>query len=127
MDNKSPEILFFAILGNTLNILYNIPFVYRVFKNKSANNISSYFLIMRLFGSISWIIYAILESELWIGLSYIVTLISSICVSYIKIKYKNKTIKDEYVDVDVDENVDEDADGEASENNANKQVIKSNI
>ena len=112
MDNKSPEILFFAILGNTLNILYNIPFVYRVFKNKSANNISSYFLIMRLFGSISWIIYAILESELWIGLSYIVTLISSICISYIKVKYKNKTIKDE----DKDENVD-----------ANKQTLKSNI
>lgn len=117
MDNKSPEVLFFAILGNTLNILYNIPFVYRVFKNKSANNISSYFLIMRLFGAISWIIYAILESEVWVGLSYIVTLISSICVSYIKVKYKNKTIKDEDVD----------GEAEAIENNSNKQVIKSNI
>ena len=119
MDNKSPEVIFFAILGNTLNIFYNIPFVYRVFKNKSANNISSYFLIMRLFGAISWIIYAILESEVWVGLSYIVTLISSICISYIKVKYKNKTV------IDKEKNID--ANTESVKNNTNNQVIKSNI
>ena len=86
-------LLFFAIIGNTLNLVYNIPFMYQVYKNKNTKNISTCFLILRVLGSISWVIYGLLDNDLWIILSYIVTLFSSLFVSIYKIndKIQNKT------------------------------------
>ena len=82
--STKPEILAFAILGNTLNIAYNIPFVYQVFKNKSSRNISGMFLAMRFTGSVSWIIYAILVSDVWVGFCYAITVISTLMIGYVK-------------------------------------------
>lgn len=85
MDN---EILAFAIIGNIFNFIYNIPFVWVVMKHWNADNISKKFLYIRIIGSISWIIYAILSKNLFIGLSYCVTLTSSLLVTYVKITQK---------------------------------------
>lgn len=82
MDNIK---IILGITGNTLNLLYNIPFMYQVYKNKNTKNISSCFLLLRNLGSISWISYGIIEYDLWILLSYSVTLSSSLFVSYYKI------------------------------------------
>ena len=86
-------ILAFGILGNILNLAYNVPFVWVVMKHWNANNISKKFLYIRVCSSLSWIIYGILSSELYIGLAYTVTLISSLLVSYVKITQvkSNKT------------------------------------
>ena len=81
-------ILSFAIIGNIFNFIYNIPFVYVVFKHWNADNISKKFLYIRILGSISWIIYAILDKNLYVGLSYSVTLTSSLLVTYVKITQK---------------------------------------
>lgn len=78
-------ILTFAILGNIFNFAYNVPFVWVIIKHWNANNISKKFLYIRVLGSICWIIYAILSEELFVGLSYTVTLISSLLVSYVKL------------------------------------------
>ena len=86
-------ILSMAILGNTLNVAYNIPFVYKVIKSNSADDISAYFLYLRIMGSISWLIYAGLTNELFIGLSYTVTLTSSLIVWFIKTFKKNNIEK----------------------------------
>ena len=83
-SSAQPEVLTFAILGNVLNIAYNIPFVYQVFKNRSSKNISGMFLMMRFTGSIFWIIYAVLVSDAWVGFCYAVTLLSTIMVGYVK-------------------------------------------
>ena len=77
-------ILAMAVLGNTLNIAYNIPFVYQVIKTQSADDISAYFLYLRIVGSIAWLIYSGLTQELFVGLSYTVTLTSSLIVWFIK-------------------------------------------
>ena len=82
--------IYLALLGNGLNLMYNIPFVYQVYKNKNTKNISTCFLLLRTFGSISWISYGILEKDIWIQLSYSVTLLSSLIVSFYKIKDKFK-------------------------------------
>tara|TARA_B100000745_G_scaffold298967_1_gene248710 strand:+ start:1019 stop:1321 length:303 start_codon:yes stop_codon:yes gene_type:complete len=79
-----------ALIGNGLNFMYNIPFVYQVYKNKNTKNISTCFLLLRTLGSISWISYGILEKDIWIQLSYSVTLLSSLIVSFYKIKDKLK-------------------------------------
>lgn len=93
--NSPPEVLTFAILGNVLNLAYNIPFVWLIWKNRSSNNISGAFLILRFSGSISWIIYSLLVSDIWVGASYTVTLISTLFVIYIKCldRKKKKQIK----------------------------------
>ena len=54
-----------------------------------ASNISRYFLYIRILGSISWISYAILSKDIYIGLSYTVTLTSSLLVTYVKFTPKN--------------------------------------
>ena len=56
----------------------------------NANNISKKFLYIRILGSLSWITYAGLSSDLFIGISYAVTLISSLLVGYVKLTQKDE-------------------------------------
>ena len=83
--SAAPEVLTFAILGNVLNLAYNIPFVYLVWKNRSSKNISSLFLILRFCGSVSWLIYGIIVNDVWVMSSYIITLVATLMICYIKI------------------------------------------
>ena len=85
MENETPLVLTFAILGNVCNFAYNVPFVWVVVKHNSADNISKKFLYLRVFSSMIWITYAILTIEWFVGLSYSVTLLSSSIVLYIKL------------------------------------------
>ena len=86
MENTRPEVLTFAVLGNILNFAYNIPLVFQVYKNSSTKNISGLFLILRFCGSISWLIYAILVSDVWVGCSYTVTFIATFMIGLVKCK-----------------------------------------
>ncbi len=91
MDTDNPAALTMAIIGNTLNLGYNIPFVYLVWKNRSSKNISGTFLMLRFWGSISWLIYAILVSDVWVGISYTVTLVATCMIYYIKFKERRSS------------------------------------
>ena len=42
-------------IGNVLSVIYNIPQMWRTYKLKRANDISSYFLWMRLTSAVIWI------------------------------------------------------------------------
>lgn len=92
-----PEVTTFAILGNVVNLGYNIPFVYLVWKNRSSKNISGSFLSLRIFGSVCWLIYAGLVNDMWIVFSYMITLISTLLIGYIKFlerRQKNRQIEE---------------------------------
>ena len=78
-------IITFAVIGNVCNFAYNVPFVYVVVKHQNANNISSKFLYLRIFSSIIWITYSIFTIEMFVGLSYAITLLSSFIVLYVKL------------------------------------------
>lgn len=78
-------IITFAVIGNVCNFAYNVPFVYVVVKHQNANNISSKFLYLRIFSSIIWITYSIFTIEMFVGLSYAITLLSSLIVLYVKL------------------------------------------
>lgn len=88
MEDSDPSLLTFAVIGNVLNFAYNIPFVYTVLKNNSARDISLLFLYIRIFASISWLVYSAIKPDVLIGVSYIVTLSSSCIVYYVKMKEK---------------------------------------
>jgi uncharacterized protein with PQ loop repeat len=91
-DNKGAFAM--AIIGNTLNLGYNIPFVYLVWKNRSSKNISGTFLLLRFWGSISWLVYAVLVSDTWVGISYMVTLTATCMIYYIKFHERRKNRED---------------------------------
>jgi uncharacterized protein with PQ loop repeat len=89
-----------AIIGNTLNLGYNIPFVYLVWKNRSSKNISGTFLMLRFWGSISWLVYAVLVSDTWVGISYMVTLTATCMIYYIKFHERRKS-REKVIEVQV--------------------------
>ena len=93
METSNKPALAFAIIGNGLNLAYNIPFVYLVWKNRSSKNISGTFLLLRFWGSISWLVYAVLVMDAWVGFSYVVTLTATCAIYYIKFGERNNKKK----------------------------------
>lgn len=73
-----------ALSGNALNLAYNVPLVYLVVKKWDADNLSKYYIALRVSGSVAWIAYAGVTEELWVGVSYCVTLLSSLILAYVK-------------------------------------------
>jgi uncharacterized protein with PQ loop repeat len=88
INNENPDVeLFMAILvniGNVLSILYNIPQMWRTHKLKKADDISSYFLWMRLSSGIIWSIYCIYYQMWYVIISWSTTIISSTQILYYK-------------------------------------------
>lgn len=118
MDDDRPELLTFAIIGNILNFAYNIPFVWKVIKTKSAKDISSLFLYLRMFGSVSWLAYSAIKPDILVGASYTVTLASSLIVYAIKTKSKlfDNPVDDEESDESESEQSDNDSDEKEDKN-----------
>lgn len=86
-------ILSLAVVGNVLNLAYNVPLVWRVIKLWDAENLSKYFLAMRVSGSIIWLFYAVAASDAWVGISYTVTLASSLLLTMVKICPRRATVE----------------------------------
>lgn len=100
MNTDNKPALALAIIGNTLNLAYNIPFVYLVWKKRSSKNISGTFLALRFWGSITWLIYAILVMDAWVGFSYVVTLTATCAIYYIKFKERKAKNQEKNHDTD---------------------------
>ena len=108
METDNKPALAFVIIGNGLNLAYNIPFVYLVWKNRSSKNISGTFLLLRFWGSISWLIYAVLVMDAWVGFSYVVTLTATCAIYYIKFGERNnkkREIKEDEEEPEVNEDL----------------------
>ena len=83
-DKVSVTMNVFLVIGNVINFVYNIPQVVKTYKTKSTNDFSPTFLFMRVIGNCIWLAYSIeLKAFLFI-LSNIVSVISSIFISYYK-------------------------------------------
>lgn len=75
----------FLLIGNINNFVYNIPQLVKTYKIKSTKDFSASFLFMRVFGNCIWLAYSIeLQAFLFI-MSNIVSLFSSMFVSYYKV------------------------------------------
>jgi MtN3 and saliva related transmembrane protein len=83
-DKVSTTMNVFLVIGNVINFIYNIPQVVKTYKTKSTKDFSPTFLFMRVIGNIIWLAYSIeLRAFLFI-LSNIVSVLSSIFISYYK-------------------------------------------
>ena len=83
-DKVSTTMNVFLVIGNVINFIYNIPQVVKTYKTKSTKDFSPTFLFMRVIVNIIWLAYSIeLRAFLFI-LSNIVSVLSSIFISYYK-------------------------------------------
>jgi MtN3 and saliva related transmembrane protein len=110
-DKVSFTMNVFLVIGNVINFVYNIPQVVKTYKTKSTRDFSPTFLFMRVIGNCIWLAYSIeLKAFLFI-LSNIVSVISSIFISYYKVieLYDNRIKEDAYkhleLELEKDENL----------------------
>jgi len=75
----------FLVIGNIINLLYNIPQVIKTYKIKSTKDFSSTFLFMRVIGNCIWLAYSIELQQFLFMIANIVSLFSSIFISYYKV------------------------------------------
>ena len=82
----------FLVIGNIINFVYNIPQVVKTHKTKSTKDFSSTFLFLRVIGNCIWLAYSIELQQFLFMLANIVSVISSIFISYYKVIeiYKNR-------------------------------------
>ena len=76
----------FLIIANIINLVYNLPQIYKTYKTKSTGDFSEWFLFLRIVGNVIWIPYAIeIESTLML-VNTLVTVASSIFIGYYKVR-----------------------------------------
>jgi len=72
----------FVIIANIINLIYNIPQMYKTWKTKSTKDFSTTFLVMRISGNIIWVAYAIEISSFLMLLNNCVTVLASVFIFY---------------------------------------------
>jgi MtN3 and saliva related transmembrane protein len=108
-DKVSFTMNVFLVIGNVINFVYNIPQVVKTYKTKSTRDFSPTFLFMRVIGNCIWLAYSIeLQAFLFI-LSNIVSVISSIFISYYKVieLYENRIKEKAYNELELELEKDE--------------------
>ena len=74
----------FLVIGNIINLIYNLPQIIKTIKTKSTKDFSGWFISLRIVGNVIWIAYAIEINSFLMLINTIVTIISSIIIgSYI--------------------------------------------
>lgn len=81
-----------GILVGAVSVAYNFPFTYRIVKNRSARDVDTYFLIMRIIGTILYIIYGVLISDYYIITANVVPVICTVIILIIKIRYSKRSV-----------------------------------
>ena len=82
----------FLIIANIINLIYNIPQIVKTYKTKSTKDFSGWFLLLRVFGNIIWVAYAVVVNSLLMLINNVVTVLSSIFIGY----YKYNELYNEY-------------------------------
>jgi len=84
--------LIFGWIGGGLSVVYNIPQIHHIYKNKSVGDISVYSLLVRIISYIFYIIHGYLIMDppvLFMTLASLLQVLI-ICLQYFI--YRNKTI-----------------------------------
>ena len=85
-DKVSTTMNVFLVIANIINFVYNIPQCVKTYKSKSTKDFSSSFLFLRAIGTVIWLAYSIEIKAFLFIVANIVSLISSIFISYYKIR-----------------------------------------
>ncbi len=93
----------FIIMGNIITLFQNVPQVIKTYKVKSTRDFSSIFLLMRITACFIWGAYSIEIESLLMLINNLITLFSTLFLSYYKTKetiqdYKKKKLN-EYMQI----------------------------
>jgi len=97
----------FVIIANVINLLYNIPQMYKTWQTRSTKDFSTTFLVMRILGNAIWIVYAIEISSFLMLLNNCVTVMASIFLFYftaLNIYAERMKLKNEFTQYDFEKN-----------------------
>lgn len=110
----------FVIIANIINLIYNVPQMYKTWKTKSTKDFSTSFIVLRIAGNIIWVAYAIEISSFLMLVNNCVTVLASVFIFYFKAqellndkKYQHhlfideQIIKVETIDKDKEKLIDE--------------------
>jgi MtN3 and saliva related transmembrane protein len=81
-----------GILVGIISIAYNVPFTYRIVKNKSARDVDLYFLLMRILGTAGYIVYGALIDDIYIIGANVFPMFCTIVIVTIKCRYNNRRV-----------------------------------
>ena len=84
-DNVSMTMNVFIVIANIINIVYNIPQMVKTYQRKTTQDLSSWFIFLRIVGNSIWIGYAIEIDSMMMLINTIVTVGSSVFIAYYKI------------------------------------------
>ena len=76
----------FLVIANVINLVYNIPQIFKTYQTKSTTDFSEWFLLLRVVGNSIWIGYAIEVGSTLMLINNIVTVLASILIGYYKMK-----------------------------------------
>ena len=94
----------FIILANIINLIYNIPQMYKTYNTKSTKDFSTWFIFLRIFGNIIWMIYSIDIDSVQMLINTGVTVFASIFIGYYKcIELYNDYYSVKYNTIEVDD------------------------
>lgn len=108
-ENVSTTMNVFLVLGNIINLVYNIPQMVKTYKSKSTGDFSPTFLFMRVAGNVIWLAYSIELNEFLFLFSNVVSVFSSVFISYYKvveiIKSRKAVVEDDIENNNRDEHL----------------------
>ena len=87
--------------ANTLGVIYNFPQIYHTYQTKMVDDISTLSIVLRLVCSLLWSFYCVYFHMWDVGISWFITLFSSILLVYYKLynqiimEIKDKTQKEQ--------------------------------
>ena len=96
-DNVSMTMNVFIVIANIINIVYNIPQMVKTYQRKTTQDLSSWFIFLRIVGNSIWIGYAIEIDSMMMLINTIVTVGSSVFIAYYKIIELHKERRDKKI------------------------------
>lgn len=85
MDQNTPLALTVVWTANVLGLIYNLPQMYHTYVTKRVDDISTSSVILRLLSSVLWTGYCMYFAMWDVGVSWFITLISSVLIAYYKV------------------------------------------
>jgi uncharacterized protein with PQ loop repeat len=92
MNEENPYLRSLVIVANVIGFVYNVPQVILTIRTKSAKDLSSIFLLMRIVSALLWIVYT---SIIWspdVLISWVITGGSSVVLFYYKVVYSDHNL-----------------------------------
>lgn len=83
-----PAITALGIIISVIGVVYNVPLTWRVWTTKSAQDISVWFLSLRIVNSVLSIAYGAVIDDPYVITTNAVPLLSSVIVTYVWLRYR---------------------------------------